>query len=897
MRPSQDLANTREQRHMIQEMIEKRKRNNRDVNKSFESPSQLENKSIKSSQSKLIDDTASPSKREALGEYTNYVQTKKDLLNQCEQMMSSQKPQKLRFEDQNNLQKQSQLKYSGLSQMSNGDAVSFNFSQSPNTNYQSPNFLSSQLTQGPAHHQVIQSSLNPNQYAFQQAINESQENFNSHQQNPNYSRVQTNIQPHQLANQSLNLFQPFANQDYHKKLEKLENQYHSPLKQNDRGSSNNRRANQKIEDRLLDLGKQRDIYMQKLKDFYQQKENQEILEKPMINPKSQEIAKYTQDVDLYEREMAFLQNRDQERQKIAARLMEEESQHIQVSPRINKKSQGLKRNVQDLQFWSQKSKQNIQVVRDQKEKEELDELRKLRSASKQSKFNHIYLQGSQRSQSIEGTSSPQKVEERLINSGNKTKQKIDGWRKDKEKSIKKQMNSPQINKRSQDIKYSQVPFHERLYSPKRQSEMISQMEGDFISQSPRDISRAYSAQKSQYNRNNNKISSLNEDINLVPFDSRGFVERDEYLKQQEQELQQQQHHRLMLRSIAGARNSHQQDLIKEADDESKYSSIVHKYTPLRQSRSPNRVAIIASKSRSNSKSKSIRRQRFVKKIDYNHNYKKTFHKNVLLKEWQYLPLYERQLLWSRQKDKKTLSLKYDMDQHDLREATFKPQLYERQNLNSSQKIRSSSRKADSYAEIHKNKRKHSQLLSPGKTRQQLISPQRNQNQLNPSQSYNHSANNSIHGQVLKNFNNTQSSPQHTRNLNPQVYSSYNMSSPKRNLADDFNNNHSQPPAIINQNYKVQNLKHMNQNNYQSNQPAQQSYPKVQGMVTHPLRMKQNSSNHLYDGPPSITTAATSEKVVENALMLGDDYYKKMYQMASGNSNSNITIGHSSLSYI
>lgn len=67
-------------------------------------------------------------------------------------------------------------------------------------------------------------------------------------------------------------------------------------------------------------------------------------------------------------------------------------------------------------------------------------------------------------------------------------------------------------------------------------------------------------------------------------------------------------------------------------------SAKNKYTPLRQSRSP-----MSPRSISKSPTSPTRRTlKFgSKKPDYNQNYKQAYHKNVLLKEWEYLPLYDR----------------------------------------------------------------------------------------------------------------------------------------------------------------------------------------------------------------------------------------------------------------
>lgn len=60
----------------------------------------------------------------------------------------------------------------------------------------------------------------------------------------------------------------------------------------------------------------------------------------------------------------------------------------------------------------------------------------------------------------------QSIEERLLNSGKQTKEKIESMRREYELSLKQRMNSPSINKKSRDKKYSSVPFYERLYTPR-----------------------------------------------------------------------------------------------------------------------------------------------------------------------------------------------------------------------------------------------------------------------------------------------------------------------------------------------------------------------------------------------------------------------------------------------
>jgi hypothetical protein len=78
---------------------------------------------------------------------------------------------------------------------------------------------------------------------------------------------------------------------------------------------------------------------------------------------------------------------------------------------------------------------------------------------------------------------------------------------------------------------------------------------------------------------------------------------------------------------------------------------------------------------------------------------------VLLKEWQYLPLYERQVLWTKQKERKAQELKVDKEFTQMKELTFQPQMLSKQfNVASiAQPIFQQRRQAESYAEIHKNK--------------------------------------------------------------------------------------------------------------------------------------------------------------------------------------------------
>ena len=51
------------------------------------------------------------------------------------------------------------------------------------------------------------------------------------------------------------------------------------------------------------------------------------------------------------------------------------------------------------------------------------------------------------------------IEERLISSGIKTKHKIENMRVEQDVNLKQRMNSPSINKKSHDKKYSEVPFY------------------------------------------------------------------------------------------------------------------------------------------------------------------------------------------------------------------------------------------------------------------------------------------------------------------------------------------------------------------------------------------------------------------------------------------------------
>eukprot|EP00347_Sterkiella_histriomuscorum_P008724 403343997 len=466
------------------------------------------------------------------------------------------------------------------------------------------------------------------------------------------------------------------------------------------------------------------IICKSLQTFTNQKRTKIFMKSPLINPQSQILAlkqmnseDFTKPAaNLYEREMEFLHNRENFRQKLASIILEEENDKIYQSPRINKASQQLQRNVQNLHDWQVKSKLQIQEQREAKIKQEEEELKELRSASKQSKYNYKYLQNKQYMDFDQELQSPYKVEERLINSGRKTQQKIDQQRKQEDKELKRRMNSPQINNRSRSKKYSQKPFHERLYSPDQRatnndlqqynSEM-SQMRQPLFSQT-QTVSNI-----GEYNRLNNFNRDLIDPPQVIRsgLDDRGLqhVERFDTIPYQNQ-------------YAASLPTQHYQSIDSPTHNyDSNLSPQRTKYTPLRQSRSPN----VTSKFRSNSKSKSRNRRlsqtqstlkshsKSRQKPDFNYHYKQTYHKNVLLKEWQYLPLYDRQVLWSRQKDKKTQNLKDDQEFKHMKEATFKPQLYERQidlkqhqnRLNFSHGRRQS--ESQGYAQIHKNKKPNS----------------------------------------------------------------------------------------------------------------------------------------------------------------------------------------------
>ena len=68
-----------------------------------------------------------------------------------------------------------------------------------------------------------------------------------------------------------------------------------------------------MEDRLIDQAKQKEAYLKKLKDFYDNKELQDIRDRPMINPKSAEIAKKLNEEEIYEKGVHFMQQKEHAR--------------------------------------------------------------------------------------------------------------------------------------------------------------------------------------------------------------------------------------------------------------------------------------------------------------------------------------------------------------------------------------------------------------------------------------------------------------------------------------------------------------------------------------------------------------------------------------------------------
>eukprot|EP00347_Sterkiella_histriomuscorum_P020483 403337629 len=998
---SQQQLQQSQQRLKIQQMLEQRKKTrNEDLNKSLESPTHLEQKKQlgldsllinhsnlqrseqNSQQDKSIKQGQLESPGSAYGEYTNYQEIKKNLLAQCEEEYMQMEHQN----QQHKLASSQMFKQSAMTNnYSNNETISLNISQSPppqfiNSNYnqsqqqiqQTPTIQSnidsncvtpqtqtlnkSDLNQNTEHqsiqntenkaHQSNQSSTLTNKINQIHQLNQSLVN-NQHQNqalsDTGSSQSKCVIQPHRFANQTLSLFSPFASYDYTQKLQKFENVY-SPVPNREKsiGSGNKRMPSQKIEDRLLEQGKQRQNYLQKLTDFYQSKENENIYEKPIINPQSQILAlkqmnseDFTKPAaNLYEREMEFLHNRENFRQKLASIILEEENDKIYQSPRINKASQQLQRNVQNLHDWQVKSQLQIQQQREAKIKLEEEELKELRSASKQSKYNYKYLQNKQYMDFDQELQSPYKVEERLINSGRKTQQKIDQQRKQEDKELQRRMNSPQINNRSRSKKYSQKPFHERLYSPDQRatnndlqqynSEM-SQMRQPLFSQT-QTVSNI-----GEYNRLNNFNRDLIDPPQVIRsgLDDRGLqhVERFDTIPYQNQ-------------YAASLPTQHYQSIDSPTHNyDSNLSPQRTKYTPLRQSRSPN----VTSKFRSNSKSKSRNRRlsqtqstlkshsKSRQKPDFNYHYKQTYHKNVLLKEWQYLPLYDRQVLWSRQKDKKTQNLKDDQEFKHMKEATFKPQLYERQidlkqhqnRLNFSHGRRQS--ESQGYAQIHKNKKPNSP--SPLKQMQNFnnntrdvftMSPSRNMmgnsqklfnQQSNKQSNINQKRKSQVHSppqvnKFMMGRNSTQLSP---RQSSIQMHETSSMASPDKNIQQMRSDQ-------LQENQSMQNLKSYQplRNQYAESkalpqarislvqQPQASQFNFNQPQISH---HNMSEEEHIISMRPVIYTptlggssnlnshtqsnqAINNDQVISNALQMGDDYYKKMYQFTNNSNTSN-----------
>ena len=167
------------------------------------------------------------------------------------------------------------------------------------------------------------------------------------------------------------------------------------------------------------------------------------------------------------------------------------------------------------------------------------------------------------------------------------------------------------------------------------------------------------------------------------FKNRNFLERDEYNKIVDDRIKK------GLPPIADqafrqppSDGNNLQMMIEEGDENLFLQSTgKNKYTPLRANRSPHPKTSAQHPRKTKHQKQSLNRsvsfspksakKHFGRnKPDFNYNYKKTFHKNVLLKEWQYLPLYERQLLWSKQKERKQQELKNDKEFSELKEHTF-----------------------------------------------------------------------------------------------------------------------------------------------------------------------------------------------------------------------------------
>jgi hypothetical protein len=75
---------------------------------------------------------------------------------------------------------------------------------------------------------------------------------------------------------------------------------------------------------------------------------------------------------------------------------------------------------------------------------------------------------------------------------------------------------------------------------------------------------------------------------------------------------------------------------------------------------------------------------------------------MLLKEWKFLPLYERQVLWNKQKERKLSGKREEGEANKMVEASFKPFLFSPcdKPLASSFVITPSYHKPESYSELY-----------------------------------------------------------------------------------------------------------------------------------------------------------------------------------------------------